>query len=86
LLDDSIFVQLAFYYKTKVGRNGNDKVVRLFDEDKIIENNIRTENNPGILARVLALADVEVQVRHKIGENVEEDCSCNSDYMITAMD
>ena len=37
LLDDAIFDQLEFYYKTKVGRNGNIKVVRLVDEDKIIK-------------------------------------------------
>ena len=37
LLDDAIFIRLEFYYKTKAGRNVNDKVVRLIDEDKITE-------------------------------------------------
>ena len=60
--------------------------MRLLNEDKIIEKNIGTENNPGILARVLTLADLGVQIMHKIGDKIEEDCSCDSNYMPTSMD
>ena len=57
MLDDTIFDWLELYYKTKVGRNGNIKVVRLVDEDKIIK---KIDNDPGISARVLTNSVLQV--------------------------
>ena len=35
---------------------------------------------------MLKLKDIGVRVRHRIGDLMEEDCSCDSDFMMEAMD
>ena len=85
-LDDAVCDRIEFIYKTKIGRKGNTKEVRIKDGEAKLEGAIREEDDPVEPSRPLTLNDLNVKVRHQIGDTVETDVNCDSQYMLAAMD
>ena len=85
-LEDYILDRLEFYITTKFGNNGNIKEVKLELDKCISSYKIRTEDDKNVPPRSVTIQDVKVQVRHKYGDSHEVDCSCDSKYMLSAMD
>ena len=85
-LDDAIFDRLEFFSNKKGSIKGNTKLVRFSDEKYVNLTNIFTHNYTAVPGRPLTLRDISLQVSNQIGDKVEIDCSCNSDFMIPAMD
>ena len=54
------------------------------DED-FTQMDICTENDKNVLGRKVVIGDIDVPVQNQVGNEVEEDCTCNSKYMIKAM-
>ena len=85
-LEESIIDRLEFYYITKIGGNGNTKKVVLEDDDISFKTKlVRVNNDKAVAPRLLTLNDVHVQVRNLIGDPVQIDCTCDSEYMTEAM-
>ena len=84
-LDEYIVDRLELYFITKIGTMGNTKNVVLEDDDIISSKTIRTEDDENLPARMLSINDVCIRVRNRIGDEVEDDVTCNSEYMIDAM-
>lgn len=60
--------------------------MRVEDDDGNISTlKIRRHNNSNLPSELLLLIDINVRVRNKIGDEVEEDASCDSEYMLSAM-
>ena len=85
-LDDYIIDRLEISYRTKIENNGNTTNVELEDGDIFSSMMIRTDDDKNILRRQLIITDLNIQVRNQIGDLVEEDCSCDSEYMLTTME
>ena len=84
-LDAHIQDRMEVFYITKIGNNGNTKKIVLdrcqfFDECKI-----RDKDDKNVPERNVILSDVHLQVRNFVGDAVEDDCSCDSAYMMGAM-
>ena len=47
---------------------------------------VRAHDNRISPRRVLKLEDIGARLRHQIGDIIEEDCFCDSDFMMEAMD
>ena len=47
---------------------------------------IRTDDDKGEVARKINIHDLRVQVRYELGDTIEEDCNCDSLYMLGLMD
>ena len=47
---------------------------------------IRTIDDSHLPSSNLKIEDIKVQVRHRIGDEIEEDVSCDSTYILSAMD
>ena len=78
-LDDAIIDRLEFGYNTKIGNNGNEKYVRIEDDgSKLFTKKIRRMNDSNLPSLNLKIEDIKAQVRYKIGDEIEEDASCNS--------
>ena len=85
-LDDAIIDRLEFFYVTKIGNKGNMKDVRIEDvDDNISTLKIRRHDQSSLPNKLILLNDINVKVRYKVGDEVEEDASCDSDYMLSAM-
>jgi len=84
-LEPPIVERLEFSYKEYVGRIGNKRTVVLND-DKVVRGLIRASEDPAAPPRPLLIDDVCMKVRMKIGDKVEKDCSCDSTYMLSAME
>ena len=85
-LDDHILDQIELYYVIKIGTSGNTKQVRIDDDREYALYNIQTENDKDVPRRNITIEDLKIQVRNQIGDEVEEDCNCNSEYMLSAME
>ena len=85
-LDDAVIDRLEFVYKTKIGREGNTKEVRIDDIAAKLEGEIREHDDPSQPSRALTIEDLTLKVRHRRGDTVEQDCNCDSEYMLEAMD
>ena len=85
-LEKYILDRLEFYITTKIGNSGNTKEVKLELDKAITSYEIRTNNDKNVPPRSVMLQDVKVQVRHQYGDSHEVDCSCDSKYMLSAMD
>ena len=85
-LEEYVVQRLEFYVVTKVGNNGNTKEIKLELGNNISTYSIRTEDDKTLPAREVTIADVNLHVRHQYGDTHEVDCSCDSKYMLSAMD
>ncbi len=86
-LEDAVVDCIEFVHSTKVGSNDNTKSVSIREEDDIFEGKTITDNDDSTIPpRPLTLADCQMKVRHQRGDTIEVDCSCDSAYMLTAMD
>ena len=84
-LNDATIDRIEFIYLTKVGANGNEKSVRIFEGGEILEGTIRTEDNPAHPGQPLTLNDLAIKVRHQRGNMAENNINCDSAYMLTVM-
>ena len=84
-LDEYITERLEFYYETKIGNAGNTKKIVMDDDVTYEDCDIRTETDKSVPTRKVTIQDVNVQVRNRVGDEVQEDCTCDSEYMLTAM-
>ena len=85
-LDDAVIDRLEFFYITKVGNIGNVKEVRIEDADENIGSlKIRRQDQSNLPSEFILLNDINVKVRYRFGDEVEEDASCDSEYMLSAM-
>ena len=85
-LEEAIIDRLEFTFNTKVGRQGNTKNVRIGDDGETIDKlRIRKNDDSNLPNSLLHLDDINVKVRNIIGDEIEEDASCDSKYMIQAM-
>ena len=68
------------------GNNGNTKEIRIEDTDGNMSTiNIRRHDKSTLPSEFILLNDINVKLRYKIGDEVEEDESYNSKYMLSAM-
>ena len=77
---------MSFFYVTKVGNNGNVKNIVLSCNDDLNDKVIRTEKNKTLPPRKVTIDDICVRMRHQIGDCVEDDCSCDSQFMLSVTD
>ena len=84
-LDDAVIDRLVFYYRTYVGDDGGNKLVYLKDNGTIsgIRRNNKDSSAPPV---AVTIKDVSIKVEVVKGETMEVDCSCDSAYMMMAMD
>ena len=47
---------------------------------------MRSNNDKNFPPRTVTLKDMKIHVRNKIGDKVEEDCSCDSSNMLGPME
>ena len=85
-LNEVITDCLEFFFTTKVGANGNTKDVPLEDDCLFKNKQIQTENDKNIPARTVLLSDIKLHVRKEIGDEMQVDYSCDSWYMLKAME
>ena len=85
-LEDAVVERIEFTYKTKIGSKGNSKLVRIDQPMSKFDGIIRTNENASIAGRQLTLEDLTMRVRYREGDTIEVDCSCDSNYMLRAMD
>ena len=85
-LDMAVLDRLEFQYQSKIGRNGNEKTMIIKDDEHVI-NMIqrRVQNDPDLPKVSIAIEDIILKVRMKLGDEVEEDASCDSAFMLIAM-
>jgi hypothetical protein len=84
-LDDDIANQLEFLYRAIAGYQGKEEIKRYTDTDFIPSKTRRTD--PTSANRVpVKLEDINLQVRYKEGDEIEEDVSCDSEFMLSIMD
>ena len=81
-LDDAVVDRIEFQYKTKIGNKGNSKMVSIFDGGSKLEGEIRTDDGK----RQLTVQDLNIRVRYRRGDMIATECSCDSAYMLSAMD
>ena len=85
-LENAVIDRLEFFYVTKIGNKGNTKEVRIEDVDTNISRlKIRRHEQSNLPSDFILLKDINVKVRYKLGDEVEEDTSCDSEYMLSAM-
>ena len=84
-LDRAIVQRLEFSFVTYVGNKGNTKIVVL-DKHQAIRGIVRHDRSPAVLPAQLGIDDVKLRVRMEVGDKIERDCSCDSKYMLSAMD
>jgi hypothetical protein len=84
-LDDYIAERLEFSYRTYAGNQGQEKIVRYGDTD-LVPSGTRRLNPDSHDVIPVTINDVVLQVRQIVGDEVEEDVSCDSAFMLGAMD
>ena len=77
-LDDAVIDRLQFSYKI-ITSGGNEKIVRLENENDTFEDRVINQNGE---PRILNINNFNLKVN---GDKVEVDCSCDSKYMLEAM-
>ena len=58
----------------------------LDNEVNVSKIEIRDKDDKNLPPRTCTLADIGIRVRNEVGNTVEDDCSCDSTYMLAAMD
>ena len=88
-LDDAIVERLEFSYATFGGLNGKNKKWNKLEGGELffylINSQRRMQLDRQGERRRLTLNDIKLQVRWRVGDEREEDCSCDSEYMLSAM-
>ena len=85
-LEDDIADRLEFSHRTYVGLQGQEKIVRYPDDSPLptgMRHNVPANVNT---TAAVTLEDVILQVRYKAGDEIEEDISCDSEFMLGVMD
>ena len=72
-LEDHVIDRFEFSYKQKVGNKGKSKLCVINDHEELISDNHSRISN------------IMLKVRYKEGDIVDEDCSCDSNYMLSTM-
>ena len=87
-LEDAIVDRLEFGYTTKIGNKGNSKWVKIMDDDDVFISNlkIRRNDNSALPNSDISIDDLKVQIRYILDDEIEVDASCDSEFMIPAMD
>ena len=78
----NVIERLKFYFKTKIGNEGNTNWLFLSEYDEFRESRIRTEHNKFIPDRNLTIDDINIQVRFQVDDTIEEDRNCDGDFMV----
>ena len=69
-----------------VGSNGNTKEI-IFDRHECMKDKkLRLDKDKNVPESGVRLVDIHLHVRNEYGDANEEDCSCDSAYMLKAMD
>ena len=84
-LEEAIVDRLEFSYSTFVGTRGNKKSI-VFTDHQPIRGLQRIDRDPSVPAVPVSIEEVCLRVRLQIGDTIERDCSCDSEYMVGAMD
>ena len=86
-LEDAIVDRLSFYYRTYTGDKGLRKNVYL-EQDAPMTGGYRRRHHvdSNIPPIDVIHEDIFIKVRVEKGEIIEVDCSCDSEYMLAAMD
>ena len=85
-LDMAVVDRLEFQYQSKIGRNGNEKTMIIKDDEHMINmTQRRVRNDPDLPKVTIAIEDINLKVRMKLGDEVEEYASCDSAFMLIAM-
>jgi len=69
-----------------VGNAGNTKVVRLENNCNIFDVMFWTDSDKDLPECKLSIHDITLKVRYIVGDEIEKDCSCDSKYMLSAME
>lgn len=85
-LDDAVVDRIVFTYKTKIRNKGNTRWVSIIEYSCKLEGTIRIEDDAAVPGRPLTIEDLTTKVRYRCSDIIEVDCSCDSAYMLTAMD
>jgi hypothetical protein len=80
-LDHSVTHRICVSYHTFGPASKTKKMVRLSKNDIILDNRM-FRCTPGTDERILTLDDVDIHVEVPAGTHVEEDCTCDSDFML----
>ena len=84
-LDDFVYERLELSYKTLCGNKGNKKSVIIDKNKSITDYKMRTHETNTNETRPVELDDLTLRVRYKQGDMIERDCSCDSSFMLEAM-
>ena len=85
-LEDDITERLEFSYRTYEGQQGKEKIVR-YSDDSPLPSGLRRNVPANVNITVpVTLEDVILQVRYRAGDEIEEDISCDSKFMLGVMD
>ena len=85
-LEDGIVCHTVFTYPTYVGNDGNTKIVTLELDVDWQSRFIRVDKDKSVPSRQLKIEDLTMKVALKKGDNVEVDCTCDSEFMLKVMD
>ena len=85
-IDEEVAERLEFSYKTFVGNQGNEKGIRYGDTDSLPSRTRRNSQDNTVQAIPVTLNDITLQVRNKQGDEIEDDVSCDSEFMLGVMD
>jgi hypothetical protein len=80
-MDHTVTRRLCASYSTYSGKSKSKKWVRLTGNDFVTKNNMIMTEVRGTL-RPLTLEDVHLHVQVPAGSLIEEDCTCDSDFML----
>ena len=86
-LEDAVVDRLEFSFESKIGDKGNTKIVRIEDDGSMLDKyKIRRHGNKKLPSCIININDISVKVRSQVGDVVEADASCDSAFMVPAMD
>ena len=83
-LDAFVAERLIFYYTTHTGAGNNKQFVDIRDEQRLDTLGMFTDEN-GNHGNDVTLETLTLCVKLRKGDEVEEDCSCDSDFMLQWM-
>ena len=85
-LEGYILDRIGFFVMTKIGQKGNTKDIVSDNTVNINKVEIREHDDKNLPPHTCTLADIGIRVRNEVGDTVADDYSCDSTYMIAAMD
>ena len=85
-LEEFIAQRMEASFVSKIGNAGRVETKKLSPTDNISIQKIRVHDDKNIPPRTLMISDINIRVRNRIDDVVEEDCTCDSEYMKKAMD